>query len=552
MNPFSPREIARLKYTWALNARPEQRLPPGDWRVCLVKAGRGWGKTRFGAEGVREWSKKFQRVNIIAATFDDVRDICIEGESGILACCPRSERPRWTSSRRLLEWQNGALTLAFSADDPERLRGKQHEKLWCDELASWRNPEAWDQALFGLRLGANPQAIVTTTPRPSALIKALVKDPHTLVVNGTSYENRENLAPAFLDKIISKYEGTRLGRQELLAEILEDREGALFTQALIDAARVDKAPELVRIVIAVDPAVTHNEESDETGLVAAGMDGRRPAHFYILDDQSLTATPEKWARRAVSAFHRHGADRVVAEVNQGGDLVESTIRNVDPNISYRAVHATRGKALRAEPISALYEQGRVHHVGLFGELEDQMCDYVPGASGSPDRMDALVWALTELSAHGKGKFMDGWVGQALERIATAKAEHPGMSTQEISDRYSPLKTRPYDVADLDAQLKAQQQVPDNRFRSKSRTFGELKDLAMQNNRVTTYRTKLPDACPNCANVAIAKYDCHAYCARCQWDSRTPVTAPQVTEQPKLPAPPKRGGLLDFVFGRIGL
>jgi phage terminase large subunit-like protein len=549
MNPFSPREIARLKYTWALNARPEQQLPSGDWRVLLVKAGRGWGKTRCGAEAVRFWVKNFARVNIIAATFDDVRDICIEGESGILACCPRSERPRFVPSRHLLEWQNGATSLLFSADEPERLRGKQHDKLWADELASWRNPESWDQAMFGLRLGANPQAIVTTTPRPSALIKALVKDAHTIVVKGTSYENRSNLAPAFLDKIITKYEGTRLGRQELLAEILEDREGALFTQALIDAARVDKASELIRIVIAVDPAVTSNEDSDETGIIAAGMDGRKPAHFYILDDQSLTASPEKWARRAVSAFHRHGADRVAAEVNQGGDLVEATIRNIDPDIAYRAVRATRGKAVRAEPISSLYEQGRVHHVGLFGELEDQMCDYVPGASASPDRMDALVWALTELSTHGRGGFMDGWVGQSLERIAELKKEHPDMPVNELLARYGPLKTQPYDVADLDAQMKAQAALPDNRFRVK--TFGEVKSLAMTQPHVKDYRTPAPKVCGNCGNTVLGIYDGYSRCA-CGWDSRTAVTVKPV-ETPTTPAPPpKRAGMLDFILGRAGL
>jgi phage terminase large subunit-like protein len=391
----------------------------------LILAGRGFGKTRCGAEAVRGWVKTFARVNIIGPTFDDVRDICIEGESGILQICPRSERPRFVSSRHLLEWPNGATSLLFSADEPERLRGKQHEKLWADELASWRNPESWDQAMFGLRLGANPQSVVTTTPRPSAIIKALVRDPHTVVTKGSSYENRANLAPAFLDKIITKYEGTRLGRQELLAELLEDREGALFTQALIDAARVDKAPQLIRVVVAVDPAVTSNKDSDETGIVAAGVDGRKPAHFYALDDESLQASPQKWARKAVALFHRRGADRVVAEVNQGGDLVEATIRNVDPNIAYRAVHATRGKAVRAEPISALYEQGRVHHVGSFGELEDQMCDYVPGESASPDRMDALVWAVTELSAASGNEFLDWLVADKKKREEAAAVPRVG-------------------------------------------------------------------------------------------------------------------------------
>lgn len=517
MNRKFLNQMELLKYNWQKWARPEQLLPAGDWRVLLVKAGRGWGKTRCGAEAVRFWVKKFSRVNIVAATFDDCRDVCIEGESGILRVCPRSERPRFVPSRHTLEWPSGATSLLFSADEPERLRGKQHEKLWADELAAWRNPESWDQAMFGLRLGANPQAIVTTTPKPSAIIKALVKDPHTIVVNGTSYDNRSNLAPAFLDKIITKYENTRLGRQELLAEILEDREGALFTQALIESARVEKAPELIRIVIAVDPAVTSGAESDETGIIAAGCDGRRPAHFYVLDDQSLTASPEKWARRAVSTFHRHGADRIIAEVNQGGDLVEGTIRTVDPNVSYRAVRATRGKAVRAEPISSLYEQGRVHHVGLFGTLEDQMCDYVPGESGSPDRMDALVWALSDLSTHGVGGFMNGWVGQVLDVIAGKKAEHPGMSPQEINDRFNPLRTQAYDVADLDSQLKARIDKPDDpRF---TKTFGDLRALEMATNRVRDVngRTGLPANCPDCS-APLSAYGGVARCNPCGWSS----------------------------------
>ena len=417
-------EMSKLKYDWPKWARPSQLPPPefvsGHKRTWLLLSGRGFGKTRCGAEQVRAWVKYFAYVNIVAPTFDDCRDICIEGESGILRVCPRSERPRFVSSRHLLEWPNGATSLLFSADEPERLRGKQHEKLWCDELASWRCPEAWDQAMFGLRLGANPQSIVTTTPRPSALIKGLVKDPYTVTTRGTSFENRANLAPAFLDKIVAKYQGTRLGRQELNAELLEDREGALFLQALIDSARVEAAPELVRVVVAVDPAVTSNKDSDETGIICAGMDRRKPAHFYVLDDESLQSSPQKWARKVVSLFHRRGADRVVAEVNQGGDLVESTIRNVDPDIAYRAVHATRGKLIRAEPISALYEQNRVHHCGMFAELEDQMTDFVPGESASPDRLDSLVWAITELSGGAACTFGD-WIIHEPERQAAAEA-----------------------------------------------------------------------------------------------------------------------------------
>jgi phage terminase large subunit-like protein len=551
MNRQYLNRMEELKWDWPKWARPSQSAPPeftrGQKRTWLILSGRGWGKTRVGAEQVREWAKTFDRVNLVGPTHDAVRDIMIQGESGVLAVCPRSERPRFISSRRLLEWPSGSVSQLFSADEPERLRGPQHSKMWCDELASWRNPEAWDQSQFGLRLGANPQCLVSTTPRPSAIIKALVKDPNTIVTRGTSYENASNLAAGFFNQIITRYEGSRLGKQELLGELLADREGALFFQSQIDDARVATAPELTRIVVGVDPAVTAKKTSDECGIVTVGKDARRPPHYYVIDDQSLQASPEKWARRVVATFYKHSADKVIGETNMGGDLIAATIHNVDTTVPFKAVRATRGKLIRAEPASALFEQGRVHFVGTFPQLEDQLTDWTPDAGGSPDRLDAMVWGLHELS-QGGGTFMDGWLGQTLEQIATAKQEHPGMSAQEVCDRFNPLRSQPYDVADLDAQLKAQQQVPDTRFRSKNRTFGELKDLAMQNNRVTTYRTKLPDSCPVCANVGIAKYDSWARCATCGWDSRNVVvTPPQVAETPKLPAP-KREGFLDFLRG----
>ncbi len=519
----SMESMESLKYDWSKWARPSQTLPPGDWRVWLVKAGRGFGKTRTGAEAVRVWVRSYSRVNIIAPTFDDCRDICIEGESGILAITPRSERPNFIPSRHLLQWPNGATSLLFSADEPDRLRGKQHEKLWCEELAAWRNPEAWDQAMFGLRLGANPQAVVTTTPRPSAIIKALVKDPHTIVTHGTSYENRVNLAPAFLDKIITRYEGTRLGRQELLAEILSDREGALFRQADIDASRVESAPDLVRVVVSVDPATTSHAQSDETGIIVAGRDNRKPAHFYVLDDLSCTVKPEQWARRAVAAYRRHQADRVVAETNMGGDLVESVIRTVDADVSYRGVRASRGKAIRAEPISSLYQQGRVHHVGIFGELEDQMTDFVPGASASPDRMDGLVWALTDLSEQG-GSFMSGWVGQAIEAFKAAKAEHPGMAPEEVALRCGLVPgAPPYSLAD--AQMAEQsKRAGEPVFKKDRGTFGALKSLSMPTSRVSEPRTSQgPDCCPQCGNKGLARYNGWQRCA-CGWDSRAEIKA----------------------------
>jgi phage terminase large subunit-like protein len=382
---------------WELWARDEQLTPEGDWTYWLILAGRGWGKSRTGAEWVRQAIKTARYVNLIGATADDARDIMIEGESGILAICPRHERPEYKASQRKLVWPNGAISLIFTADEPERLRGKQHAALWADEVAAWRYPESWAQAKFGLRLGAKPRACITTTPKPSTLVRELIADPATLVSRGTTYDNRDNLAESFFAQIIKTYEGTRLGRQELNAEILDDNPHGLWSRAQIDALRVKAAPELKRIVVAIDPAVTSNEHSDETGIVVAGIG--RDDHLYILADLSLIGTPDQWARVAVGAYRTFKADRIIAETNNGGDMVEAVIRSVDRVVPYRKVTATRGKTIRAEPVAALYEQSRAHHVGSFDRLEDQMIEFDPTdmqRQKSPDRMDALVWAGTEL------------------------------------------------------------------------------------------------------------------------------------------------------------
>jgi len=372
--------------------RPSQIPPAGDWRVWLILAGRGWGKTRTGAEWVRETVKQYRYVNLIAATADDARDIMIEGESGILNICPNSERPTYLPSKRRLEWPNGATSLIFTADEPERLRGKQHMALWADEIAAWRYPESWDQAMLGLRLGDNPRAVATTTPRPVRIVRDLMASPTTVITRGSTYENRENLAGAFLEQIITKYEGTRLGRQELLGEFLEDVEGALWSYAMIVYAT--KLPDMARVVVAIDPATTSGEDSDETGIIVAGLgvDGLG----YVLADRSCRLSPDGWARRAVAAYHEFHADRIVAEVNNGGDLVEQVIRTVEARIPYTKVHASRGKRTRAEPVAALYEQGKVKHAGAFPELEQQLTGWTPESGDSPDRLDALVWALTTL------------------------------------------------------------------------------------------------------------------------------------------------------------
>lgn len=361
-------------------------------------AGRGFGKTRTGAEWVREQveSGKARRIALVGRTAADVRDVMVKGESGILAISPPWCKPVYEPSKRLLTWPNGAIATTYSGDKPDQLRGPQHDKAWADELAAWRYPDAWDQLQFGLRLGSAPQVAVTTTPRPTKLIRDLLKDPNTHPTRGTTYDNAGNMAPSFFSKIIRKYEGSRLGRQELNAELLDDTPYALWKRSQIDRLRLAKdarLPELKRLVVAVDPSVTSSEDSAETGIVLAGlgMDG----HGYVLEDLSLQGTPAEWAQVAVGIYRQKRADRLVAETNQGGEMVEHTLRTVDRNVSYRAVHASRGKVTRAEPIAALYEQGRVHHVGSLPELEDQMCEWVPGEP-SPDRMDALVWALTDL------------------------------------------------------------------------------------------------------------------------------------------------------------
>lgn len=333
----------------------------------------------------------------MAPTAADARDVMVEGESGILAVSPPWNRPVYEPSKRRVVWPNGAMATLYSAEEPERLRGPQHDVAWADELAAWKYPEAWDQLQFGLRLGPDPRVVVTTTPKPIRVLKAILAHPATALTRGSTYENAANLPPAFLEKIIARYEGTRLGRQELFAEILEDVPGALWKREQLENLRAVRVPELVRVVVGVDPAAGASELGSETGIVVAGLgaDGRG----YVLEDASLAASPDAWARAAVAAYHKYGADRLVAEVNQGGDMVRHTVYTVDRKVAFKPVRASRGKQIRAEPVAALYEQGRVHHVGQLGALEDQMCTWVPGEK-SPDRLDALVWALTELMIGG--------------------------------------------------------------------------------------------------------------------------------------------------------
>lgn len=386
--------------SWILKARPKQITPEGDWRIWLILAGRGWGKTCTGAEDAAAfalWNDE-SRIGVAAPTFGDARDICVEGESGLLKALPPVCVETWNRSHGELILKNGSRFKLFSADEPERLRGPQFHRAWADELAAWKSPAAFDQLQMGLRLGDSPRLVITTTPKPTALIKTLAaragKD--VWLTKGRSEENSGNLAPGVLAALRERYGGTRLARQELDAEIIEDVEGALWRHADIDAARIEKPPELKRVMIAIDPAVTSHDKSDETGIVAAGI--AESGHFYVLADASGRMQPEIWAMRALDLRSECDADLILGEVNEGGDLIERMLRMNDPYVPFKAVRAVKAKAARAWPVVALYARGLVHHAGTFTKLEDQMCRFTGEglAQGSPDRVDALVWALTEL------------------------------------------------------------------------------------------------------------------------------------------------------------
>lgn len=391
-----------LETDWVAQARPEQLPPPGNtWTTWIFLGGRGAGKTLAASQWVRSLAEagSVGRIGLVAPTWADGRDTMIEGVSGLLSIAPNSFRPVFEPSKRRLTWPNGVQASLFASEEPERLRGPQHGLVWGDEISVWKNIQAtWDNLQFGLRMGKRPRQVLTTTPRPLKLLRELVaRDGADVVVTrGSTYRNRHNLAPSFFSQIVRQYEGTRIGRQELDAEILEDIEGALWGVDLIERTRIrpGDVPQLTRIVVAVDPSVSSGKNADETGIIVCGLgvDG----HGYVLEDASGRMSPIDWARRAVGLYRKHGADRIVAEVNNGGDLVEMTIRTCEKNVSYKAVRASRGKLTRAEPIAALFEQNRIHLVGGFPELEDELCTYTAGSSGSPGRLDSATWALTDL------------------------------------------------------------------------------------------------------------------------------------------------------------
>lgn len=407
LSSLTDTEKASLVYDWDFWARPKQLPPEGEWNTWVVLAGRGFGKTRMGSEWIRMLAHKYPgcRIALVAETAADARDVMIKGDSGLLNCDPTLSDDSWSPTNRCLSWPNGSKAYTYNGTTPDQLRGPQHHFAWVDELAKFEYmQDAWDQLQFGLRLGEHPQCLVTTTPRPLPLIKKLVEDEDTVVTRGATLDNADNLARSTVKQLYERYSGTRLGRQELDGEILGDIPGALWYRELIDEARVKEAPEdLERVFVAVDPATSSNEGSDEHGIVVVGLarDEDGYAHGYVLEDATLKGSPEDWAKQAVRMYRKWEADKIIAEKNQGGDMVASVLKAQDRTLPIKLVHASRGKVVRAEPISALYEQKRIHHVGQHDLLEDQMCtfsvDQVRNSStGSPDRVDALVWGLTEL------------------------------------------------------------------------------------------------------------------------------------------------------------
>ncbi len=404
---LSDEQKSYFAFRWPIWARDAQLPTQSDWTNWMLMGGRGAGKTRSGAEWVRALAtgdrafvrKPVGRIALVGETYGDAREVMVEGESGILAVHPMRTRPNWISSRRRIEWDNGAIAQLYSSDDPDALRGPQFGAAWSDELGKWRNvEETWNMLQFGLRLGEFPRQMITTTPRPIALLKKIIADDRTVLSRMSTQENAHALAQGFLERIVGTYANTRLGRQELEGEIIDDRPDALWQRDLLERARIVTSPQLKRVVVAIDPPISGNANSDACGIIVAGLGA--DDRGYVVRDQTLQAvSPEKWSAIAIALYRHFQADRIVVETNQGGDMAESVLRNCAADIPVRQVKAMRGKWLRAEPVAHLYERGLVSHVGKLPELEDEMCDF--GLEGltsgkSPDRVDALVWALTDL------------------------------------------------------------------------------------------------------------------------------------------------------------
>lgn len=419
LSSLSKTQLEELQKDYHFWARPEQLEPNGDWNVWFLNCGRGFGKTWTGVQWVREQVKRGEkRIAAVASTNSDIERVMVKGDSGFLNLCSKHDKthknqemgfPEWSPTKRTLSWANGAKVEFYSAEEPERLRGPQFSAAWADELAAWnKDQETWDMLQFCLRLGKHPRVCVTTTPKSTRLVRSLLKHPKTFVTVGSTFDNAANLADTYLEAVRNQYEGTRLGRQELYAEVLTENEGSLWTMDMIERAQIDleEVPELVRKVVALDPAMSSNVESDLTGIVVAGIDINGVG--YVLGDYTFKGMPEAWARKAIELYHKFDCDRIVYESNQGKDLIPTVMRTIDENIPLKGVHASSAKIARAEPVSALYERDKVKHVrntldpeANLMELETQMVSYEPlGRMKSPDRYDAMVWALTELMLKG--------------------------------------------------------------------------------------------------------------------------------------------------------
>lgn len=496
LSSLTPEQRLRLKYDWPSHARKNQ-LPPElvEWLIWIIQAGRGFGKTRAGNEQVRAWAAaEIPITAIIAPTSGDLHKVILDGPAGLFAISPPDFQPVVNRSTMTALWPNGAKTLLFSAEEPERLRGPQFHKLYCDELAAWRYPETFDNAMLGLRLGEKPQCVITTTPKPSSFYRKVLAMPGVVVTRGSTLDNRAHLSRLFIATIVARNIGTRRGRQELQGELIENVEGALWSSKQIDALRVSTYPDLEQVAVAVDPAVSNNADSDETGITVCGRS--HDSHFYLLDDASGRYDPDGWARRAVALYRQRRADFIVAEVNQGGALVEATLRAVDPNVSYKGVHASRGKITRAQPIASLTEQGRIHHVGNFPELEEQLCNY-DGSGESPDRLDAFVHAMTFLS-EGEGVFgFLSWAKDLFPSAFVSSEPVPSLNLTGVVDPQQVLAT-----------AKARER--------EERREQELVATAQQQARPSALSQPCP-ACPKCGSACTDRVDVQLFfCKMCSF------------------------------------
>ena len=416
LSEFSDRECLEILYDWdGIWARDGQLIPPGDWFFWLKMTGRGYGKTRIGAEFIIEGSRNPKwRMALVAATYSDVRDIMIEGESGILECSPPSWRPKYVTSKRRLEWPNGAIATAFAGEEPERLRGPQHHRAWVEELAAWRQIKRRAKAIsnlkLGLRLGQDPRGYISTTPKPIKILRELVADKRTIVTGGHTRENIANLAPTFVENVIEAYEGTTLGDQELAGKLMDESPGALWKRVWFDRDRVTALPDCDLMAVALDPNVSNKDgesEPDEAGIIWGGRQRRgRDTHYFVGGDVTTDEGPDEWPELAIECYDENDLNNLVYEKNQGGELVAKTLRTAwkesgrKQQLPIEAVHASKGKRVRAEPIVQLYKQRKVHHMPGLGDLEDQLCSWVPGEGESPGRLDALVWLITFLESGG--------------------------------------------------------------------------------------------------------------------------------------------------------